>query len=199
MRVITFTENELQCEVNLLFQKVRCSGFTPNIIVGIRTGGEHVARMGISEFPGAKMLILEKKRKSTKLKRKTKISLLLRRFPYFVTDRLRILEHRVRERELRQLGGDRTHSPEHTEVVPVTSGDVPTDHMKILVVDDAVDTGRTMAAVVRYLQKEYLNSEIRTLAIAKTMHGPEIEPDYIRTGYGTLIRFYWSEDFHGPR
>ena len=63
---------------------------------------------------------------------------------------------------------------------------------KVLIVDDAVDSGATMLAVAEALREANPEAEIRTAAITVTTPKPLITPDY--SMYKDLIRFPWSMD-----
>jgi hypoxanthine phosphoribosyltransferase len=65
---------------------------------------------------------------------------------------------------------------------------------RVMVVDDAVDSGVTLAAVLRTLRESCPpGTELRTAAITVTRPSPAVEPDYA-LWRGVLCRFPWSFD-----
>ena len=64
----------------------------------------------------------------------------------------------------------------------------------ILIVDDAVDSGKTLKTIVDEVRKKYLTAEIKTAVITVTTKQPIILPDYYLFYNHTLIRFPWSAD-----
>ena len=65
---------------------------------------------------------------------------------------------------------------------------------RILVADDAVDSGVTLGTVLRHLRAVCPSgTEIRTAAITQTLEKPMARPDYALF-HGTLCRFPWSFD-----
>ncbi|MGZ9809539.1 phosphoribosyltransferase family protein [Pseudoroseicyclus sp. H15] len=200
MDVLTLTPAQLADQTGRLARRVRESGFLPELVVGIRTGGEHVARLALEDFPEARLAIVRRQRESTRLKTGMSVGTVLKPMPYMVTDRLRIAEHRMRERRVRARGRGGRAARGGRDAVRVESGATLAareySERRILVVDDAVDTGQTMADVMDHLGRLFPRAEIRSFSISRTMEHPLVEPDYAATGYGTLVRFFWSEDYH---
>lgn len=65
---------------------------------------------------------------------------------------------------------------------------------QVLVVDDAVDSGITMQAVVEALRRARPDVEVRAAVITVTTGRPSVSPDYTLYNNHTLIRFPWSID-----
>lgn len=65
---------------------------------------------------------------------------------------------------------------------------------RILIVDDAVDSGSTMASVINLLNQEFPGNIIRTAAITVTTSTSLVEVDYALYREGVLVRFPWSND-----
>lgn len=66
---------------------------------------------------------------------------------------------------------------------------------EILVVDDAVDSGITLAAVYRSIHEINPKAKVTSAVITVTTSQPEINPDFSIYSNHTLIRFPWSKDF----
>ncbi len=169
--------------------------FTPDIIIGIRTGGYIVAEMMAQEAAHKPALLaISRQRSSTQAKGKVRgLKTILRLLPYAISDRLRVIEHN------RLTSGPVDSSPaftpdagEMSELLKILRAG---QGYKILVVDDAVDSGATMKAVLDVVRAEADSScIIRSAAITVTTSSPLIKPDYTLYNH-VLCRFPWSFDF----
>jgi phosphoribosylpyrophosphate synthetase len=135
------------------------------------------------------------RRPSTAMKQKSStLKNVLRMLPDSITSRLRIVEHII----LTQL---RPHKPgisipDREELMAIENhlggcGRNP----NILIVDDSVDSGATLATVVeavRNIAGEGAN--IKTAVITVTTASPFVEPNFMLYRY-VLCRFPWSLDF----
>lgn len=65
----------------------------------------------------------------------------------------------------------------------------------ILVVDDAVDSGATLQAVLNSLASLPGRPQIKSAVITTTTRHPLVNPDYTLYNNRTLIRFPWSKDY----
>ncbi|NDU99869.1 phosphoribosyltransferase [Pseudoroseicyclus tamaricis] len=193
--VITLSKAGLETEARRLARRVRLDGYVPQLVVGIRRGGEHVARMAMEEFPEGRLALVNRQRPGTKIKGGLRLGAVLPHLPYTVTDSMRRLEHRVRfRRHARRPAGADTGRHAEPEGHGLGAGNF--DERRILVIDDAVDSGETMTDVVSYLGERFPRAEIRTFAIAHTMPHSVLRPDYAAFACGNLVRFFWSEDYH---
>lgn len=166
--------------------------YAPDLVVAVREGGLHVAReMLAGSMDGLELVSVSSRRPGTSAKRRLNTALVLRRLPRFVTDRLRILEHHARVR----LGA--RSQPPSVEIDDDTRSRIARS-ARILVVDDAVDSGTTLAAVVQHLSA-LGGAEIRTAVLAVTFPRPVILPDHALYRRGVLLRFPWSDDAGGRR
>lgn len=187
MRVVDCRGEEFTARCHALSGMVGCS-YTPDLIVGVLAGGAEVAAQvqRVSQFDAA-LCLVGTARPSSELKRRIFLERLVGRMPTRVLDCLRIAEHRVRERRF-SSGTESARSvwiPDDATLAMVGA-------KRILVVDDAVDTGRTMRAVVDEIRRVSA-AEIRTAAITVTFHSPLIDPDFALE-HGVLMRFPWSMD-----
>lgn len=187
MKVITLNNQDFESKTRRLAEMAR--RFDPDIIIGILSGGGFVGRIFVRSFPDAKYLEIGSRRNSTGAKRHLRG--LMKLLPRWATDRLRILEAKWLAKR---------HSGE-----TVPPRDVALDESmrmslrnarRILIVDDAVDSGATMAGVAEAVRKANPGAEIRTAAITVTTLDPIIRPDYRLYDSGILIRFPWSNDFN---
>lgn len=157
--------------------------FLPDIIIGIKNGGYKVAEIMASEAVH-KPLLLGVSMQRTSTKNKSKIKNILRYLPYIITDFLRILEHKMLV--------FRAKKPLLATEIPELLG---RKNAKILIIDDAVDSGHTLKTVLEnVLASVDFSCIIRTAAITLTTDFSIIKPDY--TLYkNVLCRFTWSFDF----
>lgn len=149
----------------------------PDVVLGIETGGRFVAEAMHAAVPHCYVRL---QRASTP--RKGRLRCLLARLPRPVADALRVAESWLRG--LRR--------PEPVEF----RGELPRElqgRRRVLIVDDAVDSGATMHAVREAVRRACPEAEVECAAIAVTTRRPLVVPDkYLYNN--VLIRFPWSMD-----
>ena len=187
MRVITLDDKAFSRACADLAAQVLASGYRYELLVGIATGGAIVAR----EMPAPLRVEV---RPSTRAKQRL-AGRLLRHIPRPLSDRLRLAESRLYALMARH----------HKPVVPEVTLDEKTlqtirglndreERPRILIVDDAVDSGATMLGVLRAVAAAAPAAEIRTAAITQTRDNPLIRPGYLHFAERVLVRFPWSAD-----
>lgn len=169
--------------------------FEPTLIVGIRSGGLIVAHsMAHAAQQGLDVLPVTSRRASTAAKERVPfIGSILKRLPRPAVDALRRIEHRWmtagRAHRSRQQWVD---MEEVNQVAQRLQGML--EPRRLLVVDDAVDSGVTFATVMQRLKAVCPpGTEFRSAAITQTMPRPLLVPDYVLYN-GALCRFPWSFD-----
>ncbi len=181
MRVITLDEGEFVASCTRL-QEVVAGRFAPDLVVGIATGGVHVAR---NMFAGVPQVSVMRRRPSTSRKPRG----LFGRLPYFVTDILRMLESKVLSSRKRSASVPLSLDAETSAAIG--------EARSVLIVDDAVDSGVTMSVVVDAVKAAARpGARIMTAAITVTTKNPVIRPDFCLYDDRTLVRFPWSRDYH---
>ena len=65
---------------------------------------------------------------------------------------------------------------------------------KVLLVDDAIDSGATLLLIKQYLLNEFPDIDVKIAVITVTTRHPLVMADYYRYNNRTLIRFPWSND-----
>lgn len=169
--------------------------FIPDIIIGIRSGGYVVAEIMAQEARHKPILLaISRQRDSTRKKNKVKgLKNILRLLPYPVTDRLRLWEHK--RLNGKPPAGQKPFTPDAGELAVLREALAVHENRKILVVDDAVDSGETMKSVLEMIGME-TNSAciIKSAAVTVTTDSPLIQPDYTLYRH-VLCRFPWSFDF----
>lgn len=194
--VRTFDERGLQAAAHALGALVM-QEYRPNIVVGVRTGGFVFAELMMEALPVEAILLpMTCRRPSTaKKQRFGAVKGALMALPQPVTNCLRVIEHKMltEMREARPLTDYEADPDECTQIEQLFAlrrGDA-----RVLVVDDAVDSGATLQAVCATLQEVLpVGALLKTAALTVTTSNPLIEPDY-RLYRHVLCRFPWSLDF----
>lgn len=177
-KVITLDSVSFRHECTRLEAIVTESGFIPDLILSIRTGGLYV---GEKMFADVRHESVTLQRPSTKAKR-APVKKIIRLLPRPVLDLLRIAESWWLENK------KHTKQPASFILPPMQ------DAQNILIVDDAVDSGATLLAVVEAVRTDMPGAEVRSAVITQTTLSPMITPDYTLYNNRTLIRFPWSMD-----
>lgn len=168
--------------------------YRPDLLVGIRTGGLVVAEAMI-RATGQQLTIapLTCRRPGTQAKSQSMaLRLLLRALPRQINNLLRVLE--VRLLSSRRRRKDVQQSVDRTEAAAIGKSTGHNGAMRLLVVDDAVDSGVTLATVMRELRAICPpETEIRSAAITVTLNNPVAEPDFSLYRH-VVCRFPWSFD-----
>lgn len=179
-RVITYNDLALAKAAHRLEALVASTGYEPDAVLSIRRGGEYIGNQ----------IFLRAKHFSTKLQRPgtahkhSAIFRIVRILPIKLRDRLRIMEAWWLSRKSKQ--------PVDSKLV-----ELPVDIKncdRILIVDDAVDSGSTLQAVQQAVRTRCPHSDILTAVLTVTTRNPLILPDFSLFNNLTLIRFPWSMD-----
>ncbi len=168
----------------------------PDLLVGIRTGGLVVAESMASASPQRlPVLPLTSQRAGTGTKSQLRgLPAILRRMPRPVIDGMRLAEHHLvsKRRRRRQQQGQHI-DPAEAEHIRHFLATAPRER-SVLVVDDAVDSGVTLNAVLNRLRAICPGGTVfRSAVITVTLERPLTEPDYALYR-GVLCRFPWSFD-----
>jgi uncharacterized protein len=193
MRVVTLSESDFVGVSQELYRRVIADGYAPTHIVAIASGGTRV-RDAIKPItdPTVTFVDIALSRQLTKQKKRFRISTLLGRLPYVLTDRLRILEHWIRLLCFSPRKSTTDVPDSRCAELQQIAG---RDGVRILVLDDAADSGVTLSRVLRALaRQERGGAEIRTAVITSTWKSPLVRPTY-SVFNGVLCRFPWSHDY----
>ena len=169
--------------------------YVPDLLVGIRTGGFVVAEaMARSIAPPPPVMPLTCRRAGTTAKSRIRLlPKLLAVLPQPLVDSLRVTEHRLLLP--RRKANVKVQHIDHAEAAAIgrylANRATPA---RVLVVDDAVDSGVTLATVLRLLSETCpAQTEFRSAVVTVTLEGPLAEPDFALYR-GVLCRFPWSFD-----
>lgn len=195
-RVVTLDEAALAAEMQRLWEVMVSAGLRPDGVVGIATGGVRCAEHLRGRVAGG-VMTCAMRRAGTAKKRRSPLVGLLARMPYLLTDELRRAEDALLEQKA--AGGQ----------VPVATGALLADVAAIAarvraeglrtlaVIDDAVDSGGTLACVMAALREALPPGTVLVSAVVtQTRPEPLVRPDF-RLHDQVLCRFPWSFDFHG--
>ncbi|MDE5773057.1 MAG: hypothetical protein K2H86_01190 [Muribaculaceae bacterium] len=189
-KVLTLLNGDFVEACSRLEQRVAGSGFIPDCIVGIETGGRSVAERMFHSRPHCYTRL----QRPSSVARSARLGRLIRLLPRRVCDWLRILEARKLSADFaRRCSNDEV---KHSVVAGARLVSVPDigECRHLLVVDDAIDSGVTMAAVVKAISDRYPDVEIMTAVITETDPDAVIKADFSLYDNKTLIRFPWSMD-----
>jgi hypoxanthine phosphoribosyltransferase len=195
------TIDDLHSTANDLLRTVRSRGWQPDLIVGIERGGAEIAR-AMSADSHIPLLTLQLQRPSTSTKNRVESLLggMLRRSPRWAADLLRHIEDWLLRIRLED-------SPAATPVMATDDERVHGDTgllaraSCILVVDDAIDSGNTLAAASRYIEENCAARATLVRAVVtrtRTASTQAISPEVV-LHEGVLVRFPWALDYRPPR
>ncbi|WP_295730025.1 phosphoribosyltransferase [uncultured Muribaculum sp.] len=188
MKITTLSYIQLNEACQEMSEKVMLfTGRTPDIIVGIRTGGEYIAGMMASHLDVSSLVYTKASRPGKGMR--SRLTPLLKKLPSFLNDFLRITEHLILNKSKNK---NRHITLDESIDINNLLKDIPTP--LILVTDDAVDSGATMHGTVSLLAKLFPNGRIVTAAVTVTTKNSIIIPD-IYLYNNTLVRFPWSADY----
>ena len=172
MKVITLTDDEFSIACKKLYYE--CNNNAPQVIVSIATGGDYVADE-MRRYSDASFVSIAKKRPSTKRKNSFLGGMFLNiisTLPYWLLNGIRNFEHQILTRK-------------NTENICIDTIALTFDSKifkdsRVLIVDDAIDTGLTMASVKHSLLTKYPEiNNIIIAALVQTTKNPVI-PSYQR-------------------
>jgi hypoxanthine phosphoribosyltransferase len=168
----------------------------PDALIGIRTGGFYVAdAMADAMNQSMPVLSVTCRRPSTRYKGGLSgLKAIIAKLPRPIVDRLRMIEHAVltrRSRPTRQVDFQ-------FDAAEIAALDIWLEqagsHPRIVIVDDAVDSGATLSHVLRLVtDRAPAGATICCAVITVTTAQPLIQPDYALYRQ-QLCRFPWSLD-----
>lgn len=199
MQVITLNPQAFEEHASRLAEAVAdCGEDRYDAIVGIRRGGSIVCDAFLRHFPTDKAgerFDISLQRPSTKHKGGN-LNRLLKHLPYSLLNGMRMAEAYVLAAH-RKIKG-----PSHTPDVEMEEGLkkilATNDKARILVIDDAIDSGDTLWAIVDTLRKTNPEATVETAVMTETTLHPRIRSTYTLYRNRTLIRFPWSNDYKTP-
>ena len=192
MEVITLNKKDFLKKFNELKHQINVE---PDLVIGVLNGGRYLIDNLKSEKNYQSKLFkkIKLQRKGETLKEGLVFKCILRILPYKVLDKLRIYESKKAKEMLKRLDVVEL-SGEHFDFKLST---IQKELIKtILIVDDAIDTGRTMFVIKNNLGKIFPDANIRVAVIAWTIETSIVQPDYYLFK-NVLVRYPWSKDYKG--
>jgi len=197
MQVITLDPEALEKAAARLAEEVEkgCSGRPFDAVIGIRRGGAFVCDAFCRTFPAS----LCGERHDVTLQRpgtRRKGGLtakILKCLPLKMLDLMRMAESRLlsfRNAHKREEGAPRVSMD--TGLTSIVTGK---KNPRILLIDDAIDSGHTLSAVIATLKNMNPSTEVETAVITETTDSSTVKADYTIYRNRTLIRFPWSNDY----
>ncbi|MNG84690.1 orotate phosphoribosyltransferase-like protein [compost metagenome] len=190
MDIINPSDTELDILCEELSRNI-VADFKPDLVIGIATGGKIVAEK-VNEHIKCPIIILKRQRTGTIKKNKLNLQKFLSILPEHFNNKLRKAEalfnefwYEVNDQALKE-----------NEVILI-SGSISKikSAFKIIVIDDAVDSGSTLKDTLNFL-KELANKNtiIKTACINITYVNPGVKPDFF-IYKRCMVRYPWAIDF----
>ena len=195
--MITISEQDVPILAQQLLDRMAADAFFPDAVLGIAKAGALVVD-SLPETSGVARLTCTMQRPSTPAKQRAGLALrMLKKLPYRVTSLLRFIQASARERKTSVVPAPSQSLIQDIDIIAAASR-VQGFH-RIAVIDDAVDSGVTLACVMTALRQRLpAEVSIRSGAIARTRSRAKtiIQPDYF-IYENTECRFPWSPDYKG--
>lgn len=192
MKVKTLYTEDFNKECLLLGHDIYAD-YDPDVIIGVLNGGGYVGRQIVQVSPKETTYVEVKiQRDGTTKKEKGLIHRILQSLPYGVLNILRILESIVLEYKSKKNNTKRKGTIKLPDNVVSFLSDG--ENKKVLLVDDAIDSGATLLLIKQYLMSKFENIDVKIAVITITTKQPLVVADYYRYYNRTLIRFPWSND-----
>ena len=192
MKVKTLYTEDFNKECLLLGHDI-FADYDPDVIIGVLNGGGYVGRQIVQVSPKETTYVEVKiQRDGTTKKEKCLIHRILQSLPYGVLNILRILESIVLEYKSKKNNTKRKGTIKLPDNVVSFLSDG--ENKKVLLVDDAIDSGATLLLIKQYLMSKFENIDVKIAVITITTKQPLVVADYYRYHNRTLIRFPWSND-----
>lgn len=180
MKVVTIGNEEFPAVCGQL--QSESAVFEPDLIVGITYGGARVAELMFENVEHCEVTC--RRRSSEHKDRAGLLFSVIKRLPLGCRNMLRIAEARfLRSRSRSTVVA---LAPKATSAISQAK--------RVLVVDDAVDSGTTLKAVLDAISNIPGKRVVATAAVTVTTSKPVVMPDFCLYNNSTLIRFPWAKD-----
>lgn len=191
MKVVTLNNNRFK---ETCLELVSKFSLKPDLVISILNGGNYILNEIKKEAKFKKIHSESVKLKSNeKFENYTLGKFILKILPYSITNRLRIFQSQKVKKSIKIINTDDLLK-ENTTLLEVLKTNK--EITNILIVDDAIDTGKTMFKVKNMVKNSYPSAKIETAVISWTLENSIIKPDYF-IFKNVLVRFPWSNDYKG--
>ena len=193
MKVLTISTQQLDILSKQLLTKVQ-EDLSPDMLMGVATGGVYVSR------PMYEELLLQKwqgayhevklQRSSTQTKKRLSLKSLFRLLPYPLLNLLRSIESKVSQTFQSKNTQDKHIDFDKSCISSLVAS------KKLLLIDDAIDTGNTILAIKEAIYLINPHIEIHIAVLTLTHKEPYSYPEYCLFDR-VLLRCPWAEDYKG--
>ena len=188
MKVVTLTYKDV---VNKVEKLIFTIDFQPEVIIGVMNGAKFMIEQfkQSEKFNTSYFIETKLQRETEKVKKKRIVRAILKTLPYTLLNRLRIIESKKVQSKIKNIDLVTLNN------LSLTIENLPSIELKnILIIDDAVDSGKTLYIIQNQLMKKYPKAKIKSAVIAWTIIESIVQPDYYLFK-DTLVRYPWSKDF----
>ncbi|MBR0334068.1 MAG: hypothetical protein IIX13_03945 [Bacteroidales bacterium] len=165
----------------------------PSLVIGIRRGGVWVRNAMKAALP-ENIVFGEIGLQRNGTAKKNQLNKVLKSLPQWLCNLLRISEayaRRIKHRCCRP----KLYPHESLRFDPASEALLQSVPQHIWIVDDAVDSGKSMASIQAKLQTYPQTHKVLYIALTVTEKRPLLMPDIYLYNEGVLLRFPWSNDF----
>ncbi len=200
MQVLTLDPNAFERHAAQLAELVELGVSAKfDAIVAVRRGGSYVCDSFCHYFPKENYndrYDVALQRPSTKRKNGI-VSKVLKLLPYPILDLMRMAESKVLAWKRLTINDQRSKVAIPAIEMPEGLAETLREEKipKILIIDDAIDSGDTLFAIAETLKKANSNATLSIAVMTETTEQPRIRADYSLYRNKTLIRFPWSNDY----
>jgi len=191
MKLITLNKEAFEKACDELISKIDVQ---PDMVVGILNGGGYVVDVvkkkdafELAQFESVKLQRLEK------IKNKPAFMFLLKHLPYAILNKLRAYESKKAQESIASL--DKNELAEYKIDLKINAN-LEKPIRTVLIIDDAIDTGRTLFVIKLNLMKLFPEATIKSAVISWTIESSIVKPDYY-IFKKILVRYPWSKDYKG--
>lgn len=167
--------------------------FTPDILIGVLTGGGYVGREVAKMFAKSHYTEICLHRGSSEKKRKFHADVALKRIPYWLLNILRVAEVVYYEWKVKFVKPERKGEVRFEDAIAAKLNE---GKKKVLIVDDCIDTGYTLKTIIDIINRDFPGNEIKIAVITTAHKHPVVKADYSLYNR-VLVRFPWSFDAKG--
>jgi hypoxanthine phosphoribosyltransferase len=164
----------------------------PNLVIGIRRGGVWVRDAMKAALP-ENIVFGEIGLQRSGTAKKNQLNKVLKSLPQWLCNLLRMSEACAR-RIKHACCRPKLYPHESLSFDPVSEALLQSAPQQIWIVDDAVDSGKSMASIQAKLQTYPQTHKLLYITLTVTEKRPLLMPDVYLYNEGVLLRFPWSND-----
>ena len=192
MKVVTLETSLFKAICHKLAMTVK-EQYRPDVVIAILSGGGYVAREMLHTLNSGKSIAygeVSACRPGNDLKQKPSTNAILTSMPRVLLDWARMVESVV----LRLFPRAKHRNISFDNLDNDTKLMLGRGNRRVLIVDDAIDSGATMSGVIKALNEQFPGNTIKTAAITVTTPQPSHKVDFKIFKNLELVRFPWSKD-----